>query len=254
MTPSPHSHPIPPARIWALMPCAGVGERALTASRTGPKQYQMVAGRPLIAHTLAALQAVPAIHHTLIAIAAGDRFWSDDCPIERNPRWSTAPCGGPTRAATVTAGLAVLRQLGASDGDWVLVHDAARCLVQPAWVERLIAECASDAVGGLLAAPLADTLKSSQGTASTTPRVSATLDRAHKWLAQTPQMFRLGLLEKALLAAGSAVTDEASAIETLGLAPRLIASSAENFKVTYPEDFELAEIILQGRKTSSPIV
>lgn len=235
-------------QTWALIPCAGVGERALTASRTGPKQYQMLGTKPLVLHTLAAFLALPAIGHTLIAIAAGDQFWADNCPIERSPRYSSVPCGGPTRAATVTAGLAELRKLGASNTDWVLVHDAARCLIRPALIERLMAECAGDAVGGLLAVPLADTLKASDA-AATAPRVSATLDRSGKWLAQTPQMFRLGLLEKALHAAGPSVTDEASAIEALGLKPRLIASSAENFKVTYPVDFELAETILRGRQT-----
>jgi 2-C-methyl-D-erythritol 4-phosphate cytidylyltransferase len=126
----------------------------------------------------------------------------------------------------------------------VLVHDAARCLITPAQIQQLIDACANDAVGGLLAHKLPDTLKS-----ETDGRVLATLDRSDKWLAQTPQMFRIGLLRQALEQAGDLVTDESSAIEALGLRPRLVPGSAQNFKVTYPEDFALAEAVLLGRRT-----
>ena len=123
----------------------------------------------------------------------------------------------------------------------MLVHDAARCLVTPALVDRLIDACVGDAVGGLVAQPLADTLKQEeQG------RVAATLPRSQKWLAQTPQMFRLGLLRRALAAAGDKVTDEASAVEALGLRPRLVPGSALNMKVTWPEDFALANTTSGG--------
>jgi 2-C-methyl-D-erythritol 4-phosphate cytidylyltransferase len=124
----------------------------------------------------------------------------------------------------------------------VLVHDAARCLVTPAQINALIDACQDDAVGGLLAHQLADTLKT-----ATTGRVASTVDRSDKWLAQTPQMFRLGLLTQALEKAGDAVTDESSALEAMGLQPRLVQASAQNFKVTYPEDFALAEAILKTR-------
>ena len=120
----------------------------------------------------------------------------------------------------------------------MLVHDAARCLLRPAWVQALIAACVDDPVGGLLAQPVADTLKQSRD-----GRVACTLDRSDKWAAQTPQMFRLGLLQQALQQATSA-TDEASAVEALGHAPLLVRASAENFKVTWPEDFALAERLL----------
>jgi 2-C-methyl-D-erythritol 4-phosphate cytidylyltransferase len=160
--------------------------------------------------------------------------------------WVVADCGGATRAASVGNGLAVLRGLGAADDDWVLVHDAARCLVTPAQITRLIEACAQDAVGGLLALKLPDTLKQERE-----GRVAATLARDDKWLAQTPQMFRLGLLQRALAAAGAQVTDESSAIEALGLAPRLVAGSAQNFKVTYPEDFALAEAVLDARRSKT---
>jgi len=125
------------------------------------------------------------------------------------------------------------------------VHDAARCLVTPAQIQALMDACLGDAVGGLLALPLADTLK-----VEVDGRVSHTLERAHKWLAQTPQMFRFGALAQALEAAaaqGAPVTDEASAMEAQGLAPRLVAGSAHNFKITYPQDFSLAEAVLHAR-------
>ncbi len=228
---SPHSPPL----CWALIPCAGSGSRSGAA---GPKQYQPVAGKPMVQHTLAAFAAVPQLQRTLVVVAPGDRFLQ----AEPGAAWLVADAGGETRAATVANGLAVLRSLGASDTDWVLVHDAARCLITPAQIRQLIEACAQDAVGGLLALKLPDTLKQEQG-----DRVAATLPRDDKWLAQTPQMFRLGLLQRALQQTGVEVTDESSAIEALGLAPRLISGSAQNFKVTYPEDFALAAAVLQAR-------
>jgi 2-C-methyl-D-erythritol 4-phosphate cytidylyltransferase len=135
---------------------------------------------------------------------------------------------------------------GALEDDWVLVHDAARCLLQPAWVDRLIEACLGDDVGGLLALPLADTLKAEQA-----GRVQSTVSRNGKWAAQTPQMFRLGLLRQALAAASRqqefVVTDESSAVEVLGLQPLLVPGSVENFKVTFPEDFALAERLLSAQ-------
>jgi 2-C-methyl-D-erythritol 4-phosphate cytidylyltransferase len=128
----------------------------------------------------------------------------------------------------------------------VLVHDAARCLVQPDAVQRLIAACRDDAVGGLLALPLPDTLKTEAA-----GRVQETVPREHKWLAQTPQMFRLQALHDALASVADSgfvgITDEASAMERLGLQPRLVEGSAQNFKVTYPADFAMAEALLQSR-------
>ena len=124
--------------------------------------------------------------------------------------------------------------------DWVLVHDAARCLIRPEWVDRLIDACIDDEVGGLLAVPVADTLKQERD-----GRVASTVDRAGRWAAQTPQMFRLGLLQHALEHAGASVTDESSAIEALGHSPRLVAGDPANFKLTWPSDFELAERLLR---------
>lgn len=226
-------------RCYALVPCAGIGVRAGTGA---PKQYAPLAGRAVVAHTLAALHAVPRLDATLVVLAPDDAHFEAAAPGFQGPRAWVARCGGATRAASVAGGLAALRERGAGDEDWVLVHDAARCLLQPAWVEALIDACWSDAIGGLLALPLADTLKSSQA-----GRVNATLDRADKWLAQTPQMFRLGLLQHALAQAGAAVTDESSAVEALGLQPRLVPGEIENLKLTWPADFALAARLLETR-------
>lgn len=226
------------ARCFALVPAAGSGSRAGQAL---PKQYVELAGRPLLAHTLAALAAVPELALTLVVIAPEDRHFEALFPAQPHAR-----CGGATRAESVRAGLDALRAQGAGDEDWVLVHDAARCLVTPAQINALIDACQGDAVGGLLALPLADTLKNAQG-----ERVSGTVDRADKWLAQTPQMFRVGALSvalrRALAVAGAGITDESSAMEVLGHQPMLVRGSAHNFKVTYPEDFALAEAILNNR-------
>ncbi len=239
-----------PPRCYALVPCAGIGARAGSGA---PKQYTLLAGRAVVAHTLAALAAVPRLAATLLVLAPDDAAFESVVPGYTGPRAWVARCGGATRAETVAGGLAELRRQGARDGDWVLVHDAARCLLRPAWVDRLIDACVGDEVGGLLALPLADTLKVASGQRLSAPpdgdgeRVAATLPRAGKWLAQTPQMFRLGLLERAQAQAGAAVTDESSAVEALGLAPRLVAGEFENFKLTWPADFALAARLLETR-------
>lgn len=228
------------SRCFALVPCAGVGQRAGVG---GPKQYAALAGRTVVAHTLAALAGVPRISHTWVVLSPEDTAFEKHAPGFAG---SVVRTGGATRADSVAAGLKVLRAHGAQDEDWVLVHDAARCLLQAVWVNRLIDACLDDAVGGLLALPLSDTLKA--GAAG--DRVAATLDRSTKWLAQTPQMFRLGLLQRALhegAAAGVNITDEASAVEALGLAPRLVPGDMENFKLTWPADFALAERLLRSR-------
>ena len=226
------------ARIWVLIPCAGTGTRAQSVV---PKQYQSVAGQAMVLHTLAAFVAVPRVTHTLVVVAAGDDFFAG-LEAPRLEGWTSVACGGATRALSVANGLAALQRQGADELDWVLVHDAARCLVTPALVNRLIDACEGDAVGGLLALPVPDTLKLAAG-----DRVAATQDRTLHWLAQTPQMFRIGSLRAALGGAGSQVTDESSAIEAMGLSPKLVRGSAMNFKVTYPEDFALAHAVLAGR-------
>ena len=224
-----------------LIPCAGTGSRAGTPQ---PKQYQLLAGQPLVMHTVQALASLPQIASGWLVLSPGDDFtW----PSQGWPaHFQRARCGGASRAESVFGGLQAMLAAGVGGQDWVLVHDAARCLVQPEAVARLIEACRDDAVGGLLALPLPDTLKSEEG-----GRVSATVAREHKWLAQTPQMFRLQALHDALAAVASSgfvgITDEASAMERMGLRPRLVEGSAQNFKVTYPADFALAEAILRSR-------
>lgn len=232
----------PSSRFFALIPCAGQGSRASATPAALAKQYQPIAGQALVLHTLAAFLTLDSLVLTLVVVAPGDGFF--DAVLE-DKRFAVAACGGASRAASVSNGLAVLLDSGAQADDWVLVHDAARCLITPAQISQLMLACQDDAVGGLLAHKLPDTLKREAG-----GRVLATIERSDKWLAQTPQMFRIGTLMQALAAAGSSVTDESSAMEALGLAPKLVPGSAQNFKVTYPEDFALAEAVLLSRRAA----
>jgi 2-C-methyl-D-erythritol 4-phosphate cytidylyltransferase len=196
----------------------------------------------MVAHTLDALAGVPRLDATLVVLAPDDSCFDAAVPGFAGPHGWVARCGGDSRARTVANGLAELATRGVRSDDWVLVHDAARCLVRPAWIERLIDACADDAVGGLLALPVADTLKRSRG-----DRAVGTVDRSDMWVAQTPQMFRLGLLQRALAAADDSVTDDASAIESLGLQPKLVPGDSENLKLTWAADFALAERVLAER-------
>jgi 2-C-methyl-D-erythritol 4-phosphate cytidylyltransferase len=195
-------------------------------------------GKPLVLHTLSAFAKVPQIGQIAVVVSPGDEFLASE-----SASLLIAAQGGPTRAASVFNGLIFLLECGAAPDDWVLVHDAARCLITPEQIKALIDACADDAVGGLLAHKVPDTLK-----AEADGRVAATLDRSDKWLAQTPQMFRIGALIVALQEAGDGVTDESSAMEAMGLSPKLVPGSAQNFKVTYPEDFALAEAVLLARQ------
>ncbi|MES2941888.1 MAG: 2-C-methyl-D-erythritol 4-phosphate cytidylyltransferase [Pseudomonadota bacterium] len=241
----------PPAdglsRVFALIPCAGYGSRAGTAF---PKQYQPLLGQAMVAHTLTAFQALgKELAGLWVVISPDDDAFLQACPEFGRTGEVLLPEGGATRAASVLNGLqAMLSHTSdrANVTDWVLVHDAARCLITPAQITSLINACQRDEVGGLLAQKLPDTLKSGAD-----GRVACTIDRSDKWLAQTPQMFRIGALIKALQVAGDAVTDESSAMEAAGLAPKLVMGSAQNFKVTYPEDFALAEAILASRLATS---
>ncbi len=233
------------SKFFALIPCAGAG---LRAGGDAPKQYQLIAGKPMVLHTLDAFAAVSRIAKTVVVVSPDDATFTT-----LNADADILPCGGATRADTVKNGLQALLDKGCSSTDWVLVHDAARCLITPEQINHLIDECQHDVVGGLLACPVADTLKSSDG--SSDARVDGTVDRADKWAAQTPQMFRIGSLKAALdkaSQAGMAITDDASAMEAVKLQPKLVKASSQNFKVTYPEDFALAEAILNSRnKTMS---
>jgi 2-C-methyl-D-erythritol 4-phosphate cytidylyltransferase len=219
---------LPP--FWALIPAAGVGSR-MAADR--PKQYLEVAGKTIIEHSLACFLDHPQLLGLVVSLAVDDPYWPHlACAVE--PRLQRAD-GGRERADSVLNGLLRLSELGARDDNWVLVHDAARPNLARSDLDLLLAELADDPVGGLLAVPARDTLKR----AGPDGRVQETVDRATIWQAYTPQMFRLGELQRALadaLLAGVAITDEASAMEWAGHAPRLIAGRADNLKVTRPED------------------
>jgi 2-C-methyl-D-erythritol 4-phosphate cytidylyltransferase len=241
------------------MPCAGSGSRAGGAV---PKQYQPVAGQPMVWHTLQALAHTPALTDVTIVVAPGDTRMQD-LLSQHAHAWQTVPMqavpvGGDTRAASVLAGLRYLSHHGANDNDWVLVHDAARCLVTPQDITRLMERCQDDAIGGLLATPLPDTLKAALPVNADVARALSTVAREGKWLAQTPQMFKLGALRDALQAVEpqgfDGVTDEASAMERMGHQPLLVAALSHNFKVTYPQDFVLAEALLAWRHHRSSTV
>ena len=241
---------------YALVPAGGSGSRMGASSGSSrsstPKQYLPLAGRPMISHALLALSQVAAIEKVFVVLAADDDAWERCNMTELGSKVEVLRCGGATRAMTVRNGLdAIAPQL--SNDDWILVHDAARPCVTMAQIEALIAACGNDdeSLGGLLAIPLADTLKRGSNndvTPETKCYVEGTVPRANLWQAQTPQMFRLGLLQKALALAPH-VTDEASAIEVLGLRPQLVESDAMNLKVTYSCDYQLAEMILSSRSS-----
>ena len=248
--------------VFALIPCGGTGSRAGAGL---PKQYRQLAGDTVLGHTMRAFTSAAQVpppdglagllQRVVVVVSPGD-------PHLAAAQASLAPGGysmvvssvaaraGATRADTVLNGLGWLLDNGAQPNDWVLVHDAARCLVTPAQINALVSACLGGVVGGLLAHPLADTLK--QADPGSPGQVSATLDRSHKWLAQTPQMFRAGALHAALQAKAAdsfdGITDEASAMEMAGFAPKLVVGSPHNFKVTYPPDFALAEDLLGSRK------
>ena len=229
--------------FFALVPAAGGGTRMGSPM---PKQYLPLAGRPLIRHALATLCSVPAIARVFLVLAPDDAEW-DRHDWSDLPKLAALRCGGATRADSVANGLrATSDEVGADD--WVLVHDAARACLTVAQVETLIREAGDDPVGGILAVPVADTLK--RAAAAIVPRIGATVPREGLWQAQTPQMFRHGVLLEALEFAPS-VTDEASAIEALGLSPKLVAADAANLKITWPADLALAEAIFRQRKASA---
>jgi 2-C-methyl-D-erythritol 4-phosphate cytidylyltransferase len=223
---------------FALVPAAGGGSRM---GAELPKQYLPLCGRPLIRHALATLCAVPEIDRVFVVLAPDDDFWPEDEFTDLAAKLRVLHCGGATRAESVANGLRAMGSIVAED-DWVLVHDAARACLTVEHVEALIRSVGHDMVGGILGVPVADTVKR-----EAYGRIAGTVSRENLWQAQTPQMFRHGLLSKALAHAPT-VTDEAGAIEALGLKPKLVAADATNLKVTYPLDLQLAEWILANRK------
>ncbi|HKI64566.1 MAG TPA: 2-C-methyl-D-erythritol 4-phosphate cytidylyltransferase [Burkholderiales bacterium] len=229
--------------LYALIPAAGAGTRMAGGP---PKQYLSLAGKPMLWHAARAL-CVPAVETVFVVLTPGDeRFAACDWSA-LGGRIEPLYCGGATRRDSVYNGL-VAAMAAVDADDWILVHDAARPCLPRADLERLIEECQGDEIGGILALPTADTVKRAAKDEAGVLRVAATEDRAQLWLAQTPQMFRAALLAQALKDARSELTDEASAVEAMGLRPRLVTGSRENLKVTFAEDLGIAEAIIAGRK------
>ena len=227
----------------ALIPAAGVGARMAAGS---PKQYLAVGAKPMLRHTVDAFLSSPLVAHTYVVVSADDPFIDGVLPDAREPgsRVTVLRCGGATRMESIRNGLHALADvLGAQDR--VLVHDAARPGLNAALIERLIVETGDHAAGGLLALPVVDTVKR-RGDDGV-----ATVPRDGLWLAQTPQMFSYALLCRALDAAvdPAAITDDASAVEALGLAPRLVEGHPRNLKVTLPSDIRIAEMYLAPDST-----
>ncbi len=225
-------------KIFALVPAAGQGTRMGEAF---PKQYLPIAGRPMMFHSLETLASVGRITAVIAILSPMDRHWGAH-------DWSAFPdkiealfAGGATRGASVANALAMLEGRAAPE-DWVLVHDAARPCLTRELVEQFLDEIGEDPVGGLLAMPLADTLKRSEGTL----RVAETIPRQGLWRAQTPQMFRYAALRRGLARSPEA-TDESQAVEALGQMPRLVQGVNTNFKVTFTDDLPIAEMILARR-------
>jgi 2-C-methyl-D-erythritol 4-phosphate cytidylyltransferase len=218
----------------ALIPAAGVGARM---GGKIPKQYAQIAGKPMLQHVVDTFSLVSCLEHIYVVVSAEDAYIGD---LSLPERCTVLRCGGDTRQASVTNGLQSIADR-VDPQDWVLVHDAARPGLTVELIDKLIAFVKDDEVGGLLALPVVDTIKRSNGHG----RADQTVARDLLWAAQTPQMFRHQPLLQALQSA-KGITDEASAMEALGLHPKLVEGSARNFKVTLPEDFLMAELHLKG--------
>ena len=223
---------------YAVVPAAGVGKRF---GADKPKQYLTINGKTIIEHTLEGLLAANVFAEIVVAVSAADYFYQN-IAILKDPKIRTV-IGGKERSDSV---LAALNALNVNDNDWVLVHDVARPCIEPDSIHKLIQSLKADTVGGILALPLSDTVKQ----VADINKIQATIDRSQLWGAQTPQMFPYQLLKTGLqqgLEKGLAITDEASAIELLGLTPKVVEGLASNIKVTRPEDLALAEFYLTQR-------
>ena len=237
--PAPNSD----AKLWAIVPAAGIGSRMQSAA---PKQYLELAGRPVIEHTLAALFDVTRICGIAVAVADGDKVWPGIAGRFAGQRLERVG-GGVERCHSVLNALDWLASVADAD-DWVLVHDAARPCVRPADVDRLIDRCLQDTDGGLLGMPVCDTMKRVDSQCG----VTATVEREGLWHALTPQMFRLGPLRAALrqgIRAGIRLTDEASAMEAAGYTPCMVEGRRDNLKITVASDLGLAAYYLEQRNT-----
>jgi 2-C-methyl-D-erythritol 4-phosphate cytidylyltransferase len=225
------------AFFHVIIPAAGAGSRMANVL---PKQYLPLAGKPMISHTIQVFFNHPRIASIHLALSPDDGFWRT-LTLDPASKLKLHYTGGESRAETV---LNTLNAIEIADDDWVLVHDAARPGLTHALLDNLLNTLENDNVGGLLALPLADTLKQ----ADSANRTKKTIPRTDLWQAQTPQMFKYGVLKHALEAnihkpSSHAFTDEASAIEALGLSPKLVQGELRNLKVTYPQDLELLEAL-----------
>lgn len=227
------------AFLHVIIPAAGVGKRMLNVL---PKQYIALGGRPMISHCIQVFFNHPRIAAIHVALNPEDDFWRS-LTLEPESRLHLHYTGGATRAETVLNTLNEIEPALQGD-DWILVHDAARPGLTHDLLSHLIGILEHDAVGGLLALPVADTLKQSLDN----QKVAQTISRANLWQAQTPQMFRFLTLKNALSQFGAIVTDESEAIEALGLKPILVQGELRNLKVTYPQDLVLLEALLNSEK------
>ena len=231
------------SKFFAVIPAAGSGSRM---GNSLPKQYLPLAGRPMIYHAVHTLCISPEITSVFVILSPEDREWLKHDWSEFSSKLIVFNCGGETRAMSILNGLKAASEESFIDNDdWVMVHDAARPCLSEELLKKLLDELSDDAVGGLLAVPLSDTLKRG----GTNNRVQKTEPRRNLWQAQTPQMFRYKLLLDALCKPDSlTMTDDASAGEALGLCPKLVLRDVSNIKITYPKDLVLAELILRAQK------
>jgi len=225
-------------RYYGLIPAAGAGERM---GQPKPKQYLDLLGRPMLYHSVKALLADARIDTVFVVLAPADREFKQYHWSEFGERLAPLYCGGATRHDSVLNGLVAASSTVEPD-DWWLVHDAARPCLGQRELQRMLDELTADEVGGILGVPVADTLKRADPVA----RIRSTESRENLWQAQTPQMFRHGLLLQAL-GRTAKLSDEAGAVEAMGLSPKLVQGSAANLKVTYAEDLQLAQAILTSR-------
>ena len=222
-------------RFHVIIPAAGSGSRM---GGEAPKQYLSLNGKSLIQHVIKVFDQATKINSIHIVLSEGDAHWRSTY-LNLSSKAQVHYCGGDTRSVTVLNGLhAIEAQVEAED--WILVHDAARPGLSNLLLNQLLSTLEHDAVGGLLALPLADTLKR----ADAEQRVAETLPRTDLWQAQTPQMFRYATLKKALTTFNGSATDEAEAIEALGLKPKLVTGELRNLKVTYPQDLAVLSALL----------
>ena len=231
------------AFFHVIIPAAGASSRMQNVL---PKQYMPLAGKPIISHTIQTFFLHPRIASIHVALSADDLFWRE-LPLDPTSKLKLHYTGGDSRSETV---LNTLLDIQVADDDWILVHDAARPGLTQMLLDKLLNTLENDAVGGLLALPVADTLKRADNEA----RVKETITRAHLWQAQTPQMFKYGVLRHALqantgAASGHAFTDEAEAIEALGFNPKLVQGDLRNLKITYPQDLVLLEALFAKEST-----